>query len=90
MQNAAVPATFLARLWEIQGQRGLTDAALADLIGIDRPYMSRLKSGLRGQRPSARLVLSIVRAFPELGVFLGSDVRIGNAILPIRNGGPDQ
>jgi hypothetical protein len=85
MQNA-LPSALLDELWRIQKRRGLSDAALARTIGIDPSYLSRLKhTDSRNKRPGGRVVLAILTEFPELAPFLGSDVRIGKAILRERN-----
>jgi transcriptional regulator with XRE-family HTH domain len=84
MQDA-LPSAFLDRLWEIQGQRSLSDAALARRIGISQSYLIRIRNGERNKRPGGRVVLAILREFPELTPFLGTDLQIGEDILPMCN-----
>jgi transcriptional regulator with XRE-family HTH domain len=77
----ATTATFLQELWALQHQRGLTDAALARLLGIGHPYLSRLKTGKR-KRVSFDLALAIIREFPDLAPFLSRDLPTSQPILP--------
>lgn len=74
-------AQFLRELWELQGKRGINDAALARLLGISHPYLSRLKGGER-KGLGLRVALAIVREFPELTPFLSTDLPISQPILP--------
>ena len=74
---------FLSALWERQRSAGLTNAALADLIGVHEATISRLRRGER-QQPHLTTLLAIIRVYPELAVFVGSDVRQGTAIMPER------
>lgn len=71
-----VASAFLARLWELQAEHGLTGAALARELGISEPYLSRLKRGIRGQRLSVNFVHRAVQRFPELAFFLTSGLPI--------------
>ena len=82
--DTALPSAFLDRLWEMQGRDGLSDRALAHRIGISPPYLSRIKRGERNKRPGGRVVLAILREFPELGRLLATDVQIGDATMPMR------
>ncbi len=66
--NMEAVALVLSALWERQRACGLTNAALAQRIGVHEATISRLKRGRRDQ-PHLRTVLLIVRAFPELRRF---------------------
>lgn len=65
---------FLRRLWELQAERGLRNADLARALGISASYVSRLKSRPRVMRLGYAIALAAVREFPELGIFLRSDL----------------
>jgi transcriptional regulator with XRE-family HTH domain len=62
--------TFLARLWELQAEAGLSDSALAEQLGVSQSYVSRLRSGDRGQRLTINIVGRAVHVFRELASFL--------------------
>lgn len=83
MSDTTGPQTFLTGLWRIAEQRGLSDAALARLLGVGHPYLSRVKSGARGKRgPSLRFTLLVLREFPELAPLLSPDLQIGDTEVP--------
>lgn len=66
---------FLARLWEIQEQRGIRNAELARMLGISPSYVRRLKTrGDRVRRLGFSIALAAVREFPELAFFLTADL----------------
>lgn len=81
-----ITARFLDRLWQLQEQAGLTNAALARLLGCDASYIRHLKAGRR-RRLGLNIALAATRRFPELLVFLlteelpvsNTDVPRGNA-----------
>lgn len=75
-------ARFLDGLWQGQRQRGWTDALLARKLGVHQSTVLRLKNG-EHERPGLTVALAIIREFPELAVFLTSDLRIGQSIMPI-------
>jgi transcriptional regulator with XRE-family HTH domain len=62
--------TFLERLWELQAEAGLSDSELARRLGVQQSYVSRLRSGDRGQRLTINIVGRAVRVFPRLSSFL--------------------
>lgn len=73
---------FLRRLWQLQTERGLTDAELARRLGVNQSTVCRLKQGER-DAPSLRVTLAMVREFPELAPFLTpTDLRTSQPILP--------
>lgn len=74
--NEGTAAAFLARLLEIQRERGLNDRQFARLLGVSPPYWNRLRRGQRGRRLSLSFALRVVRALPELALFLESDLPI--------------
>jgi transcriptional regulator with XRE-family HTH domain len=63
---------FFGRLWEIQEQCGFNNVTLARKLGISQSHLSRIKSGERNKKPSMQFLLSAVREFPDLAVFLAS------------------
>lgn len=69
-------AAFLARLREIQGERGLNDRQFAGVIGVSQPYWHRLRRGDRGRRLSLSFALRVVAAIPEMALFLTEDLHI--------------
>ena len=76
---------FLDRLWWLQGQRGLSDVEMARTLRISHPHLWRLKHRLR--EPGLKTILSAVREFPELAVFVGGNVRNGTPTIPTRKEG---
>ena len=74
---------LLSALWERQRSAGLTNAALADLIGVHEATISRLRRGER-QQPHLTTLLAILRAYPELGVLLSGDLRQRRRTMPQR------
>jgi hypothetical protein len=73
---------FLDRLWWLQGQRGLSDVEMAKVLRISHPHLWRLKHRLR--EPGLKTILSAVREFPELAVFVSGNVRQGKTTIPMR------
>ena len=65
---------FLDRLWAIQAERGITNSALARLLGISPSYVCRLKTRPRVIRLGYEIALRAVAAFPGLAVFLSADL----------------
>lgn len=57
------PASLGQAIRHYRHQSGLTQAELADRVGLDRTYLSRLESG--GETQQLRRILAILR---ELGV----------------------
>jgi transcriptional regulator with XRE-family HTH domain len=76
-------AAFLARLWQLQRVAGLTNAALAERIGVHEATISRLRRGEREQ-PHLTTLLGAINAFPELAVFVGGDLRQRTTTIPTR------
>jgi transcriptional regulator with XRE-family HTH domain len=58
-----IPASFGQAIHQYRTQSGLTQSELAERVGIDRTYLSRLESG--GETQQLRRILAILR---ELGV----------------------
>jgi transcriptional regulator with XRE-family HTH domain len=71
----------LSRLWALQEASGFNDAELSRRLGVNQSTVHRLKKGKR-DHPSLRFLLAAFREFPELTLFLSSDMRIGKPILP--------
>ncbi len=67
---------FLARLWELQAEQGLSGSALARDLGVSPGYISRMKRGARGHRLSLNFAHRATQRFPELALFLTSDLPI--------------
>lgn len=65
---------FLRRLWAIQDERRLTNSQLARLLGITPSYVRRLKTRTTVRSIGYRIALAAAREFPELAVFLTSDL----------------
>lgn len=65
---------FLARLWELQADAGLSDAALARRLEVHRTYISHMKSGRKGRRLTMDFALRAIREFPPLAVFLTPEI----------------
>lgn len=59
-------AQFLAELWRLQEEAGLTNAQLARDLGCKRSYLSRVKAGGRKSNISYEFALRAARRFPEL------------------------
>ena len=74
--------SFLAGIWRLQGSHELSDAALARKLEISHPYLWRMKHGQR--KPGLKTAMAIVRTFPELGIFLSSDLRQGRRTMRTR------
>ena len=66
---------FLSALWERQRSAGLTNAALADLIGVHEATISRLRRGER-QQPHLTTLLAILRVYPDLKVFVSGKLPV--------------
>ncbi|MDD3827420.1 MAG: helix-turn-helix transcriptional regulator [Anaerolineae bacterium] len=59
-------AEFVERLWTIKGDASF--AAVAKRAGISHVTLWRIMKGQR--RPSARVLMALITAFPELGTVL--------------------
>lgn len=78
-------ADFLARLWRLQSDARLSDAALARTLGYDPSYICLLKLGRRSN-PSLEFVMAAARRFPPLtGFLLPSELRVSNTAVPTVN-----
>lgn len=77
-----VTRQFLARLWELQAEAGLSNGQLARLLGCSPSYVSHLRAGRRGRQVGLTLTLAAIRRFPDLGVFLTSELPTGTVELP--------
>ena len=69
-----ISAQFLAALWRLQDEAGLTNAQLARDLGCKRSYLSRVKAGGRKSNISYEFALRAARRFPELRQLLSPDV----------------
>jgi len=58
---------FIVRLEKILDYYGLSAAAFADKIGVQRSSISHLLSGRN--KPSLEFVMKVVRAFPEVNLY---------------------
>jgi transcriptional regulator with XRE-family HTH domain len=63
-------AEFVERLWVIKGNTSF--ATVAKRAGISHVTLWRIMKGQR--RPSARVLMALIAAFPELGTVLLSSV----------------
>lgn len=68
--NPEQSEAFLARLWELQDEAGLSKRGLARELGVSRAYIQMLRSGKRGSHLSANFALLAAARFPELRVLL--------------------
>lgn len=73
---------FLARLWQLQAERSVKDAELARRLGISPSYVRRLKTRTNVRRLGFHIALAAVREFPELALFLTTDLPTSKPILP--------
>lgn len=70
---------FLARLWELQAEAGVSNTELALILGCSPSYIRHMKAGRKGKRIGLHIALAAVRRFPELGSFLLlADLPVGN------------
>lgn len=67
-------ARFLAALWRLQDEAGLTNAQLARDLGCKRSYISRVQAVDRRSNISYGFALRAARRFPELRLLLDPDV----------------
>ena len=69
-------AEFVERLWTIKGDTSF--ATVAQRAGISHVTLWRIMKGQR--RPSARVLMALIAAFPELGtVLLSSGIPDGDS-----------
>ncbi len=78
---------FLQRLWELQAEAGLSNAALARVLGVSPSYIHHLRRGRpgRGRRIGLNVALAAASAFPELRIFLSTELPVGNTDVPTVN-----
>ncbi len=83
---------FLQRLWKAQNDAVVSNAELARRLDCDASYITHLKQERkRHPRLGAAFVLNAARHFPELRSFLlPAELLVGNTMVPLVNGGPDQ
>jgi hypothetical protein len=74
MQEQGREQAVLNRLWQIQGEQQLTDAALARLLRVAPSNVSRAKR-LDQRGVSIKFLLSACDRFPELVFLLFPNVR---------------
>lgn len=60
-------ADFIKRLEQVSEYYGLSAAAFADKIGVQRSSISHLLS--RRNKPSLEFVLKVVKSFPEVNLY---------------------
>lgn len=85
MQHRTREQAFLARLWELQAEAALNDAALARVVGVSSSNISRAKRRAH-QTVSVKFMLAACDRFPELVFLLFPDLRIRNGSDQIRIG----
>jgi hypothetical protein len=84
-----VTRKFLARLWALQAEAGLSNAELAERIGCDASYISHLRAWRRRRRLGLDIALGAASVFPELrAFFLPSDFPVSNTDVPTGNESP--
>lgn len=87
MDTEARMQTFLARLWELQADAGLTDADLARQMGVDQALISRAKRD-HPKTVGSKFLLRAGTVFPELGFLLFPDLsNITTDMSPVKTEG---
>lgn len=77
---------FLARLWELQAEAGISNADLARRLGIHPSYVRHMKAGRRGKQIGLDLAVRAATLFPELRrFFLPSELPVSNTVVPTGN-----
>ena len=71
---------FLAALWRLQEEAGLSDSELARTLSVHYSLISHTKAGRR--RLGRKLILAAVEQFPSLGSLLSLNVPVVTNELP--------
>ncbi len=74
--NRSRERAFLAKLWEMQAEAGLSDAALARDMGVSHSHVSRAKHDPT-RVFGVKFLLGACDRFPELAFFLSRDIPDG-------------
>ena len=75
MQHTEREQAILRRLWELQADAGLSDAALARRLGVAQSNISRAKRCLN-QSVSVKFLLGACSAFPALAFVVFPELQI--------------
>lgn len=73
---------FLTRLWELQAEAGLTDAALARELGVNQSHIWRAKNDPT-RTFGIKFALGACDRFPELRTLLFGNVPIGQSNMTV-------
>lgn len=80
--NQSREHAFLTKLWELQAEAGLSDAALAREMGVSHSHVSRAKHDPT-RTFGVKFLLGACDRFPDLALFLFHNMPIGTGNMTV-------